>query len=207
TDYSAYDDIKSGQTTGNYTYNKIGELIEDASEDMELEWRTGDHKLLRVIRTDDASPNLTFIYNPFGQRIMKIAAERANGNPTGQHIFTFYSYDANGQVMAVYNYDLNEDEYKLNERHLYGAERLGVNSEEVTIYQGGNFTSYTHKEEDVVHRDQRGNKRYELTNHLGNVLAVINDREMWNATDGNYDPVLLSWSDYYAFGMTMPGRN
>ncbi|GAA0875993.1 hypothetical protein GCM10009118_24020 [Wandonia haliotis] len=30
---------------------------------------------------------------------------------------------------------------------------------------------------------------------------------MWNATDGNYDPVILSWSDYYAFGMTMPGRN
>ncbi|GAA0876128.1 hypothetical protein GCM10009118_25380 [Wandonia haliotis] len=30
---------------------------------------------------------------------------------------------------------------------------------------------------------------------------------MWNVTDGNYDPVLLSWSDYYAFGMTMPGRN
>lgn len=82
TDYSAYDDIKSGQATGNYTYNKIGELVSDASEDMELEWRTGDHKLLRVIRTDDASPNLTFMYNPFGQRIMKIATERANGNPT-----------------------------------------------------------------------------------------------------------------------------
>ncbi|GAA0875851.1 hypothetical protein GCM10009118_22600 [Wandonia haliotis] len=36
---------------------------------------------------------------------------------------------------------------------------------------------------------------------------MINDRKMWNATDGNYDPVILSWSDYYAFGMTMPGRN
>ncbi|GAA0877032.1 hypothetical protein GCM10009118_34420 [Wandonia haliotis] len=84
---------------------------------------------------------------------------------------------------------------------------MGVNSEEVTIYQGGNFTSYTHKEEDVVHTDQRGNKRYELTNHLGNVLAVINDRKIYNSTDQNYDPVLLSWSDYYAFGMTMPGRN
>jgi RHS repeat-associated protein len=207
TDYSAYDDIKSGQTTGNYTYNKIGELIEDASEDMELEWRTGDHKLLRVIRTDDASPNLTFFYNPFGQRIMKIAAERANGNPTGQHISTFYSYDANGQVMAVYEINWQEDTYKLKERHIYGAERLGINSTEVPIYENNAFTSFTHKEENIVHTDERGHKRYELTNHLGNVLAVINDRKIWNATESNYEPVMLSWSDFYAFGMQMPGRN
>ena len=30
---------------------------------------------------------------------------------------------------------------------------------------------------------------------------------MWNAADGNYDQVILSWNDYYAFGMTMQGRN
>ncbi|WP_343788077.1 RHS repeat-associated core domain-containing protein, partial [Wandonia haliotis] len=193
--------------TSNYTYNKIGELIEDASEDMELEWRYGDHKLLRVMRTDAASPNLEFHYNPFGQRVLKMAQIRSGGVTTGNLQLTFYAYDANGQVMAVYNYDLNEDEYKLNERHLYGAERLGVNSEEVVIYANNTFTPYTHKEEDVVHTEESGHKRYELTNHLGNVLAVINDRKIYNSTDQNYDPVLLSWSDYYAFGMTMPGRN
>ncbi|GAA0877030.1 hypothetical protein GCM10009118_34400 [Wandonia haliotis] len=42
---------------------------------------------------------------------------------------------------------------------------------------------------------------------VGKILEVINDRNMWNATDGNYDQVILSWNDYYAFGMTMPGRN
>src|SRR5690606_23664450 len=108
---------------------------------------------------------------------------------------------------AVYEIAFPTDSYKLNERHLYGAERLGVNSEEVTIYQGGNFTPYTHKEEDVVHTEESGHKRYELTNHLGNVLAVINDRKIYNSTDQNYDPVLLSWADYYCFGMQMPGRN
>ena len=117
--YSSYDDIKSGQTQGNYTYNKIGELIEDASEDMELEWRTGDHKLLRVIRTDDASPNLTFIYNPFGQRIIKNTAERANGNLTGQNTSTCYAYDANGQVMAVYEINWQSETCKLKERVMF----------------------------------------------------------------------------------------
>ena len=97
--------------------------------------------------------------------------------------------------------------YTLKERHLYGAERLGINATEVPIFENNAFTSYTHKEEDVVHLDIRGHKRYELTNHLGNVLAVINDRKVWNATDGNFEPVMLSWSDFYAFGMTMPGRN
>ncbi|WP_343786381.1 RHS repeat-associated core domain-containing protein, partial [Wandonia haliotis] len=207
TDYSSYDDIKTGQTTSNYTYNKIGELIEDASEDMELEWRYGDHKLSKITRTDAASPNITFLYTPFGQRAMKLVEGRSGGSLTGDQNFTYYAYDANGQVMAVYEIAFPTDSYKLNERHLYGAERLGVNSEEVTIYQGGNFTSYTHKEEDVVHTEESGHKRYELTNHLGNVLAVINDRKIYNSTDQNYDPVLLSWSDYYAFGMTMPGRN
>src|SRR5690606_7767137 len=128
TDYAGYDDIKSGQVTGNYTYNKIGELIEDASEDMKLEWRYGDHKLSKITRTDAASPNITFLYTPFGQRAMKLVEGRSGGSLTGEHNFTYYSYDANGQVMAVYEIALPTDSYKLNERHLYGAERLGVNS-------------------------------------------------------------------------------
>jgi len=52
-----------------------------------------------------------------------------------------------------------------------------------------------------------GNKRYELTNHLGNVLATISDRKVWNPNDGVYEPVLSTRADYYAFGMLMPGRN
>ncbi|WP_343787766.1 hypothetical protein, partial [Wandonia haliotis] len=78
------------------TYNKIGELIEDASEDMELEWRYGDHKLLKVMRTDAASPNLEFHYNPFGQRVLKMAQIRSGGVTTGNLQLTFYAYDANG---------------------------------------------------------------------------------------------------------------
>jgi RHS repeat-associated protein len=66
---------------------------------------------------------------------------------------------------------------------------------------------------------EHGNKRYELSNHLGNVLAVITDKLLPNTT---YDPNLLddrsgtqnhlfladvvSATDYYAFGMVMPGR-
>ncbi|GAA0875182.1 hypothetical protein GCM10009118_15910 [Wandonia haliotis] len=35
----------------------------------------------------------------------------------------------------------------------------------------------------------------------------VQDNNASVVDDFHYDPVLLSWSDYYAFGMTMPGRN
>lgn len=36
---------------------------------------------------------------------------------------------------------------------------------------------------------------------------MINDRKMWNATDGNYEAVVMSWADYYVGHALMPGRH
>ncbi len=57
-----------------------------------------------------------------------------------------------------------------------------------------------------------GWKRYEITNHLGNVLAVVSDRRhsIDNNSDGEadyYEPAILSATDYYPFGLEMPGRS
>jgi len=57
-----------------------------------------------------------------------------------------------------------------------------------------------------------GWKRYELTNHLGNVLAVVSDRKIGKSTGTYPGPALwyeadvLSTQQYYPFGMLMPGR-
>ncbi|ATL48213.1 hypothetical protein COR50_14150 [Chitinophaga caeni] len=56
-----------------------------------------------------------------------------------------------------------------------------------------------------------GRRTYELTNHLGNVLATISDKripvfENEGMTVAYYDVDLLSAVDYYPFGMQMPGR-
>ncbi len=53
-----------------------------------------------------------------------------------------------------------------------------------------------------------GDKGYELTNHLGNVLAVVSDRNIFG-NDGSlsYIPEVLSYNDYYPFSMLVPGRN
>ncbi len=48
------------------------------------------------------------------------------------------------------------------------------------------------------------NKYYELTDHLGNVHVVVNDRKL---IDGSFfKPEVIAANDYYPFGMAMPKR-
>src|SRR5688572_20970558 len=54
-----------------------------------------------------------------------------------------------------------------------------------------------------------GSRHYELSNHLGNVLSVINDKKVGNDSSGvvnYYIAEVLSQNDYYPFGMLQPGR-
>ncbi|MFH6996041.1 RHS repeat domain-containing protein [Flavobacterium sp. FlaQc-48] len=50
-----------------------------------------------------------------------------------------------------------------------------------------------------------GDKQYELSNHLGNVLSVITDRKLLSGSI--FMPDVLSYSDYYPFGMLVPTRH
>jgi RHS repeat-associated protein len=50
-----------------------------------------------------------------------------------------------------------------------------------------------------------GKKFFELSNHLGNVMAVISDKRV--PINSSYDTELISSNDYYAFGGQMPGRS
>jgi RHS repeat-associated protein len=55
---------------------------------------------------------------------------------------------------------------------------------------------------------RKGIRQYELTDHLGNVRAVIGDRLKTETlgTATAYKPELLSATDYFPFGMQMPER-
>jgi RHS repeat-associated protein len=55
----------------------------------------------------------------------------------------------------------------------------------------------------------RGQKRYELSNHLGNVLSVITDKRIQACGAGDdiyYNAQVVSVSDYYPFGMGIKER-
>ncbi|EOG6896217.1 RHS repeat-associated core domain-containing protein [Flavobacterium psychrophilum] len=54
-----------------------------------------------------------------------------------------------------------------------------------------------------------GDKRYELSNHLGNVLNVISDRPVdYNIRgEAKYLAEIISYNDYYPFGSLVPNRH
>jgi hypothetical protein len=55
-----------------------------------------------------------------------------------------------------------------------------------------------------------GSRTYELSNHLGKVLATISDKKVGNDSSGTvnyYTAEVLTQTDYYPFGMKMPGRS
>ncbi len=50
-----------------------------------------------------------------------------------------------------------------------------------------------------------GEKNYEITDHLGNLRAVLSDQRRKDA-NGNLKALVTSYSNYYPFGWSMPGR-
>ncbi|WP_240619277.1 RHS repeat domain-containing protein, partial [Chitinophaga costaii] len=85
---------------------------------------------------------------------------------------------------------------------LYGSSRLGTWQPGITLTAGAGATAWS----------QEGLSRYELTNHLGNVLSTISDQRVGVDNDHNgtidyYLPTIASYSDYTPFGMQMMDRN
>ncbi len=213
TNYGGYSDIKTGQSATNYRYDKLGQLVVDIQEDMTLEWRYGDKKIKKIERSDLTSPELEFVYNPVGQRVLKIERPRTGGSIGTEDTwkYTYYTYDANGQIMATYDVvmDLDIDNTaELNEFNIYGSNRIGVIKMDRLLFDDFAPMDDSGYGEDGIYLNVLGKKKYELTNHLGNVNAVITDRKIVSSGGASsiYEAVIIMKSDYYPFGMEMPGR-
>ena len=127
-----------------------------------------------------------------GQRIAKTVTNKNETNGD-KIVTTYYVRDPQGNVLAVYEYKHGESgngTFTLAEQHLYGASRLGMRKRDLAL----NTTNANESTTPVTH--------YELTNHLGNVMAVISDEASTAA-----EPTVVSLSDYYPYGMTEPGRS
>jgi hypothetical protein len=145
------------QPNNNYEYDEIGQLISDQSEGIEkIEWRV-DGKVKSILKQGETHP-LIFYYDGLGNRVVKNAKDAGLGQ------VTHYARDAQGNVLATYRVDKSKL-YTLEEHHIFGSSRLGMQT----------YIEYTEPEN--PHR-LVGDKRYELSNHLGNVLSVINDRKI-----------------------------
>lgn len=178
---SALDDIKHGQSTGNYAYDALGQLTSDVSEGIQtITWRSGNRKIQKIER-NSTKPNASqveFIYNPMGQRVLKIEKPRVSNviQPSNTWKYSYYSYDASGQLLAVYDLVMGTTIQKadLNELHLYGTSRLGMIEHPVSLWNNG-AVAYT---PGSLTTHKSGEIRYEISNYLGNVNAVVNDRKL-----------------------------
>ncbi|BAV08134.1 RHS repeat domain-containing protein [Filimonas lacunae] len=182
------------QNPGNYQYDHIGNLINDNKDT--IYWNVyGKIKNIRKANGD----KIYYSYDASGNRISKT---------TGDNITTWYVRDAQGNVMNVYTSgDANVNDARLTrtESHLYGSSRLGILHDNVDVTVGYENISYRYY--DYI----RGNKFFELSNHLGNVLATVSDKRLQVSAGGSavdsYAADVVSAQDYYPFGMLQPGRS
>lgn len=168
-----------GQEPDNYVYDEIGNLITDFSEMINIYWNVYG-KVAEVrkysgfgsqagkkILTDMIAKTI-YTYDGSENKVSKTVITKLDTDEP-KTVVNRYIRDASGNTMAVYTGE------NLAEQTIYGNKRLGlykgqVNSSTLTL----------------------GHRQYELSNHLGNVMAVIEDTKIALDEDNN------SVFDYYA---------
>ena len=158
----------------------LKDLLKSDREIETINW-TVYGKIESVLKRDGTE--IDYKYDGTGQRIYKKVVSSSVSKET------HYIRDGSGNVLAIYENEV------LDELVIYGSSRLG---------------SYNGKTDQG--KRTLGNKKYELSNHLGNVLSVISDNKIGIDSDTDliadyYEPLVISESDYYPFGMAMKERS
>ncbi len=182
------------QDDDNYTYDEIGNLIADKDGKLKTISWTVYGKIEKITKLDLST--IAYAYDAAGNRISKTVTP-----PSGiGGVSTFYIRDAQGNNMGLYEQTANNPVF-WKEQTLYGSSRLGMfkpNTDASTNASNPNLAS-------KLWSDYVGYKNYELSNHLGNVMAVITDKRTLNGS-GVYEADVVSATDYYSFGSPMPSR-
>ncbi len=186
----------------NYFYDELGQLIRDKQEKIEnITWRV-DGKISYISRNNGSGKSeLSFTYDAMGNRV-----EKTVNNDAGTWTETeYYVRDAQGNVMAIYKKNVTSGQmnYILTEQHMYGSSRLGVDRRNVDVIAASSPS------DNISRSIKRGEKHYELSNHLGNVLATVSDKKIAVMNGANlsyYRADVVSYSDYYPFGAPMTER-
>jgi RHS repeat-associated protein len=197
------------QPVDNYGYDAIGNLIRDSSENIgtdSIKWNVYG-KIMSISRSAPGSGNLRrvdYTYDAAGNRIGKKQVYFGNARVD----YTWYVRDAQGNVLNVYNAGgdttgsttLGDFGLFLQESDLYGSSRLGV--------QGRNIYAEPPSPRGSNYEYLRGDKFYEISNHLGNVVTVLSDKKMGILDSAAslsqyayYTPLVVKALDYYSFGM------
>src|SRR5690606_15531986 len=140
------------QDPDNYEYDATGNLTKDEAEGItSVSWSVYG-KITQIVK---GSESIDYTYDAAGNRISKTA----NGR------LTVYVRDAAGNVMSVYEKPA-DGALAQTEIWLYGSSRLGVQTLRTVAPESVNLAAGF--EAAVISTLTRGEKLFELSNHLGN---------------------------------------
>ncbi len=188
-------DLKSGQQKNNYKYNEIGQLTHDEAEGIKTITWNNLNKIDQVSKDTDGDGNsdqlITFSYDAMGNRVKKTLVKVYKGTSET----TYYVKDATGKDMAIYSNDGSG--IKFTEAPIYAGDRIGEFKDALAVSSATTTDTYTRT---------LGKKYYEIKDHLGNARVVLTDKKE-PKSDGTYIANVASTTDYYPYGMEMPGRS
>jgi RHS repeat-associated protein len=214
------------QSVGNYEYDSIGNLTRDNAEKISaITWNVYG-KISQITKTASTVVGdlqlIRYGYDASGNRIRKTVYYNQDAtNYRAAH--TWYVRDASGNVMATYTSagvmpktstrdTTSKVPLYLSELHMYGSSRLGIWSRNVNmdvLPTGGGTVALLGSA--GIDTFNRGNKFFELSNHLGNVLVTVSDRKFGQSPVNNlytsFTADVVSATDYAPFGMQMVGRS
>ncbi|HEX8548378.1 MAG TPA: hypothetical protein VF691_15565, partial [Cytophagaceae bacterium] len=194
--------IASMNTVNNYSYDEIGNLIADSTEQVDtIKW-TAYGKVKEIKRSSGSSKkNLKFEYDATGHRIAKQILTSANS----WEKTIYYVRDVRGNVMSTYEENAVDSSFsfKLKEQHLYGSSRIGMANPDKEMIDADSTNEFAF--------DTLNKRQYEMVNNLGSVLLIAFDRKI--ALDTNSDGLIdihqvdiASARDYSSFGAQLYGR-
>ncbi len=152
----------SGELYGNksYVYDASGNLIQETGKEIintvendvtiNIAWtvtgkiKTIDKSLTPTGTSTVKNQRITFHYDAMDNRIGKTFISDLDNNPELNTVITRYVLDASGNVMAVYEVDIIDGDdnnsttdqiaqLSLKERPIYGSQRIGLETEEITL--------------------------------------------------------------------------
>ena len=95
------DDFQHGQNAGNYTYDKIGNLVSDANLNMTMNWNL--YGKLSKVDQSALGRKINYSYDGLGNRVRKEIVSNVPG--TGEvHEGEYYVRDASGNILATYRF-------------------------------------------------------------------------------------------------------
>ncbi|SOD17745.1 RHS repeat-associated core domain-containing protein [Pedobacter xixiisoli] len=191
-------------SNNNYVYDAQGRLVKDRQEEIDTIIWTATNKIKEIRRTASSQKmNLEFDYDALGQRIAKHVYENQTLSLVRS---SYYVISADKNTVLVYEHEIkpqaprNAVFFRLAERNIYGEKRMGTVNDTVNMVLPNLLPSY----------GLLGNRSYEFSNHLGNVLMVSSDilypiSSGGSSIDG-YEVGINQATDYSPFGVQLDGR-